>query len=482
MSLNFKAFLVFLRKMLTSLLMPSAAAKSSYTLPCSAFNSMCADMDSYTLLDRYYRFYQPPRFYPSIGPALALYRTKKDVLKPLVAAFQKEEYNDVTILRRGQNVHPPAVGVVYDAWITKAGSVLGDDVFISMWPDTFNLTDFRHQYFPTAKNQTSKDGEWKKVKEVVVISHTHQVMFWHMMVSEYFRLSTLLPYVQANEHIYIHLGWQFPNPLIKSLYAFLNISEDRLLWNTKVQADVVYYTQYVERNDVPSIGMTQLISQTLLNALEVPEDRRLSVLAIDDPAKVSLPKEDIELNILFMVRKPHGWKGRIILNYDEVKEAILDLVAAYPAKLQRLSTQDKEDVDIQEDDHYRTGHLKINFIEHHAHMNATDGMKLFSEADIIMGPHGAGFINLFAARPGAHVVELITSRHLNLYTSARLGLTFHGCIAMTSREGISEQAPAPIINFIADVNMLTTIVESILDSRFVPASSRASGDSLKAQG
>lgn len=79
--------------------------------------------------------------------------------------------------------------------------------------------------FDCVSRQTSKDGEWKKVKEVVVISHTHQVMFWHMMVSEYFRLSTLLPYVQANEHIYIHLGWQFPNPLIKSLYAFLNISE-----------------------------------------------------------------------------------------------------------------------------------------------------------------------------------------------------------------------------------------------------------------
>jgi hypothetical protein len=58
----------------------------------------------------------------------------------------------------------------------------------------------------------------------------------------------------------------------------------------------------------------------------------------------------------------------------------------------------------------------------------------------------------------------------------------HPFLLCLSTPGISEQAPAPIINFIADVNMLTTIVESILDSRFVPASSRASGDSLKAQG
>ncbi len=99
--------LYFATKMLTSLLMPSAAAKSSYTLPCSAFNSMCADMDSYNLLDRYYRFYQPPRFYPSIGPALALYRTKKDVLKPLVAAFEKEEvrFSVQTLLERTLEAH-----------------------------------------------------------------------------------------------------------------------------------------------------------------------------------------------------------------------------------------------------------------------------------------------------------------------------------------------------------------------------------------
>jgi hypothetical protein len=84
--------------------------------------------------------------------------------------LRRVQYNDVTILRRGQNVHPPAVGVVYDAWITKAGSVLGDDVFISMWPDTFNLTEFRHQYFPTAKNQVGA-CRWHHFKRGVLFLH-----------------------------------------------------------------------------------------------------------------------------------------------------------------------------------------------------------------------------------------------------------------------------------------------------------------------
>jgi hypothetical protein len=61
------------------------------------------------------------------------------------------------------------------------------------------------------------------VKEVVVISHTHQGMFWHLMVSEFFRIFTMLPYIQANEDVYIHLGWPYPHVLMDSLYKFINI-------------------------------------------------------------------------------------------------------------------------------------------------------------------------------------------------------------------------------------------------------------------
>jgi hypothetical protein len=73
------------------------------------------------------------------------------------------------------------------------------------------------------RKQTSKDGEWRKVKEVVVLSHTHQGMFWHLMVSEFFRIFTMLPYIQANEDVYIHLGWAYPHVLMDSLYEFVNI-------------------------------------------------------------------------------------------------------------------------------------------------------------------------------------------------------------------------------------------------------------------
>lgn len=64
----------------------------------------------------------------------------------------------------------------------------------------------------------------RKVKEVAVISHSHHGMYWHFMVSEYFRIFSMLPFLQANEDIYIHLGVNEQQPTFAHLYRLLNIS------------------------------------------------------------------------------------------------------------------------------------------------------------------------------------------------------------------------------------------------------------------
>lgn len=43
------------------------------------------------------------------------------------------------------------------------------------------------------------------MKEVVVISHLHQGMPWHALVSEFYRIFALLPYVQAHQDILVHV-------------------------------------------------------------------------------------------------------------------------------------------------------------------------------------------------------------------------------------------------------------------------------------
>jgi hypothetical protein len=192
-----------------------------------------------------------------------------------------------------------------------------------------------------------------------------------------------------------------------------------------VQADIVYLTQFVDRNDVPSLGMTQIISESLHNHLDVPSDQRLSALAIDEPEKIGLPTEDLTVNILLVVRKVDSWRGRSIANYAVLKQAIVDLALAYPAKLQRLYAQAGEG----SDGPARSGKLNITITEHLPSLKPHEVMKLYSRADIVAGPHGAGawplrprfppvrpqthhsshqsgFVNLFAARPGTHVVEV----------------------------------------------------------------------------
>jgi capsular polysaccharide biosynthesis protein len=40
-------------------------------------------------------------------------------------------------------------------------------------------------------------------------------------------------------------------------------------------------------------------------------------------------------------------------------------------------------------------------------------LRMFAEAEVILGPHGAGMVNLMGARPGARVIELFEARYVN---------------------------------------------------------------------
>jgi hypothetical protein len=93
---------------------------------------------------------------------------------PYTAVFRSYvhslQFNEVATVRRGWNVDPPAVAVVFNGWVTKTGSVLGDDVFAPMWPDTENITSFREQYFPTALNQVTSLAHAMSSPESLCIS------------------------------------------------------------------------------------------------------------------------------------------------------------------------------------------------------------------------------------------------------------------------------------------------------------------------
>jgi capsular polysaccharide biosynthesis protein len=46
-------------------------------------------------------------------------------------------------------------------------------------------------------------------------------------------------------------------------------------------------------------------------------------------------------------------------------------------------------------------------------MPLREQLQAFAEADVVLGPHGAGLVNLLAAAPGARVIELFDERYVN---------------------------------------------------------------------
>ena len=184
-----------------------SSAGKAYLLHCVHFDPFCADMTSESLLARYDRLYVRPRYYPSAREAAAIYSAHR-LAKPLGLALNRSDWEQVKRFQRGANTLPPAVAVIYDGWVTRSGSVLNTDVFIPTFPDSTNLTVFHRDFFlPPPANQTKPlIVRWVPVREVVVIAHVHQNMFWHWVVSEFYRIFLLVPYLQANPDVYVQMG------------------------------------------------------------------------------------------------------------------------------------------------------------------------------------------------------------------------------------------------------------------------------------
>jgi hypothetical protein len=179
----------------------------AYLLHCVHFDPFCADMTNESLLALYDRRYVPPRYHPSVREAATVYLTQR-LAKPLGLALNRSDWEQVKRFQRGVNTLPPAVAVIYDGWVTRAGSVLNTDVFIPTFPESTNLTTFYRDFFlPPPANQTKPlIVQWVPVREVVVIAHVHQNMFWHWVVSELYRIFLLVPYLQANPDVYVHMS------------------------------------------------------------------------------------------------------------------------------------------------------------------------------------------------------------------------------------------------------------------------------------
>jgi hypothetical protein len=141
---------------------------------------------------------------------------------------------------------------------------------------------------------------------------------------------------------------------------------------TNIKAEVIYYTQFIGRDDIPSLGLSQLVRHNIWNSIGLPEDRRISVLS---PRSGTAPRTLVEetgtvqeVTIMCIVRT----------NYAELKQALVNFTSTYPLTLRASGGPV----------------LRIRLTEHLPQMSLPETWKRYAQADIVLGPHGAGTSHL----------------------------------------------------------------------------------------
>jgi hypothetical protein len=192
-----------------------------------------------------------------------------------------------------------------------------------------------------------------------------------------------------------------------------------------VKADVIYYVPELSRHEPPALGFAQQIRSQLWNLLALPPDHRPwsallepakrgpveAFFAVGTPAPAQqglttpqatptlalgfVADQPFEINVVVMVRTDH-WRGRTIVNHDEMKTALLELAITFPDKLlERTNSTEKKSKEGDGDERTevaeeRERYIKINYKEHWPETPLHETLTLYAQADFVIGPHGAG--------------------------------------------------------------------------------------------
>lgn len=185
------------------------------------FGSPMAAMSEDSIKRSYEMQQISPMFYPNlteIGSRIS----GNNFARMLGAAMAQNDWNKLDEVRRGNNIAPPEVGLIYDAYVTKQGTIFNPVILIEAWPDTpSRWSDFINDYLGVEGNDAKQ--KWRDVDQVVVLTHTHQNMFWHWMVSEAYRLLLVYRFLLENPDIYIHI-WGGA-PLIQKWHDIFGIDK-----------------------------------------------------------------------------------------------------------------------------------------------------------------------------------------------------------------------------------------------------------------
>lgn len=162
-------------------------------------------MTETTLLAVYEAYQIPPRFYPNMTEIGKLV-TGNHMARLISGWMMNNERDKFDQVRRGTNMVPPELAIIYNGYITQKGTIWNTDIVIEAWPDVVDRgkwAGFVDEYLGMEGHVTKQ--KWIDVKEIMVLTHEHQNMFWHWLVSEVYRILLVYRFLLANPDIYIHV-------------------------------------------------------------------------------------------------------------------------------------------------------------------------------------------------------------------------------------------------------------------------------------
>jgi hypothetical protein len=75
-----------------------------------------------------------PVFYPNLTE-IGQRVTGNNFARVLGAAMAANDWGKLNDARRGANLSPPEIGIIYNGYVTKQGSVFSSGLLIEAWPD-----------------------------------------------------------------------------------------------------------------------------------------------------------------------------------------------------------------------------------------------------------------------------------------------------------------------------------------------------------
>ncbi len=346
---------------------------NAVSISCKQYNSFCRSTNlNSKLIDN---LFESSFVHPQFHPPDTIDRLPGGPLREVMLG---NDLREVKRNLRGRNKWAPSMGAIFQATVNDGGSLVSPGIFL---PSAYDGKEQLWELYNSSKTRLPR------YREILVVSHLHQDMFWHWSISQFFRMFPAVEFLRQNPDIPLHLSGDSNDWNRKLLAPLLGKDASSRFIHGAVTADIIYYMPLIHRDDVPSIGLTIVMQHLIFSSLfPFSLQRRVAPqpTASDDKQTIT---------ILLANRPMRSWNGRGISNYYEMKEELQDYLSDY--------TRDN-----------------VRLLEDKPHMSNVDRASLYAAADIAIAPHGAGMSYTYYMKPGSHVIEFMVPdchfAHINM--------------------------------------------------------------------